>query len=46
MFGDFLVNQHESDKYLGQILYGGGLSVSVDATVRDRMGKIKGAIRK
>ena len=45
MFGDFLVNQHESDKYLGQILHGGGLNMSAEATVRDRMGKLKGATR-
>jgi hypothetical protein len=43
MFGDFLVKKHESDKYLGQILHGGGLGMSAEATVRERMGKIKGA---
>jgi hypothetical protein len=43
MFGDFPVKQRESDRYLGQILHGGGLCMSAEATVRERMGRIKGA---
>ena len=43
MFGDFLVKERVSDKYLGQVLHSGGLEDSALATVRERSGKIKGA---
>ena len=43
MFGDFPVKERVSDKYLGQVLHGGGLEDSALATVRDRAAKIKGA---
>ena len=43
MFGDFQVHQKESDKYLGQMLHGGGLDRSAEATVLERTGRIKGA---
>ena len=43
MFGQFTIKQKESDKYLGQVLHGGGLEESAAATVRERMGRIKGA---
>ena len=32
------------DKYLGQVLHEGGLTMSVQATIQERMGKVKGAI--
>ena len=41
-FGDFPVKERVSDKYLGQVLHGGGLDDSALATVRERAGKIKG----
>ena len=43
MFGNFEVKEKESDKYLGQVLHGGGLSESALATVKERAGRIKGA---
>ena len=43
MFGQFTIKQKESDKYLGQVLRGGGLEESAAATVRERLGRIKGA---
>ena len=43
MFGNFVVKERVSDKYLGQILHGGGLEQSALATVQDRAGRIKGA---
>ena len=43
MFGDFEVKERESDKYLGQILHGGGLDESALATAQERAGRIKGA---
>ena len=42
-FGDFPVKERVSDKYLGQVLHGGGLDDSALATVRGRAAKIKGA---
>ena len=43
MFGDFRLKQRESDRYLGQVLHGGGLDMSAEATVQERVGRIKGA---
>ena len=43
MFGGFAVKQKECDRYLGQMLHGAGLDKSAEATVQERMGKIKGA---
>ena len=43
MFGDFEVKERVSDKYLGQILHGGGLKESALATAKERAGRIKGA---
>ena len=40
----FEVKRKQQDKYLGQILHEGGLRKSVEATIKDRIGKIKGAI--
>ena len=42
-FGQFLVKQKEYDKYLGQVLHGGGLEQSAEATVQERSGRIRGA---
>ena len=44
-FGNFLVKQRGSDRYLGQILHGGGLDLSAEATILERQGRIKGATR-
>ena len=44
MFGKFEVARKQSDKYLGQVLHEGGLARSVQATIEERTGKIKGAI--
>merc|ERR1719319_2219890 len=44
MFGDFEVMKKEKDKYLGQVLHEGGLTMSVEATIMERMGKVKGGI--
>ena len=43
-FGEFEVKQKEQDKYLGQILHQEGLTKSVEATIKERSRKIKGAI--
>ena len=43
MFGDFMMKEKVSDKYLGQVLHGGGLEESALATVQERAGKIRGA---
>ena len=42
--GGFVVKRKQQDKYLGQILHEEGLRKSVEATIKDRIGKIKGAI--
>ena len=42
----FQVVRKERDKYLGQVLHGGGLAMSVKATIQERAGRIKGAIYK
>ena len=43
-FGRFKTKRKVSDKYLGQVLHEDGLAASVLATIKDRTGKIKGAI--
>ena len=43
VFGHFPVKQHVADRYLGQVLHGGGLDQSAKATVQERAGRIKGA---
>ena len=43
MFGEFKLKQKESDRYLGQVLHGGGLDQSAEATVQERTGRIRGA---
>ena len=43
-FGNFRVKQKCQDKYLGQVLNEEGLAKSVEATILDRTGKVKGAI--
>ena len=42
--GGFKVKRKECDKYLGQILHTEGNRASVEATIKDREGKVKGAI--
>ena len=42
-FGDFQVKQKVSDKYLGQVLHEGGLDQCAEATVQERVGRIRGA---
>ena len=44
VFGDFPAKRKSSDKYLGQILHEDGLEASVRETIKERTGKIKGAI--
>ena len=43
-FGDFPAKRKISDKYLGQIIHEGGLTASIEATILERTGKVKGAI--
>ena len=43
IFGDFVMKEKISDKYLGQVLHGGGLEESALATAQERAGKIRGA---
>ena len=43
MFGKFAVKEKLSDKYLGQVLHGGGLEQCALATVQERAGRVKGA---
>ena len=45
MFGEFAVQHREYDRYLGQILHGGGLDRSAEMTVTERVGRLKGATR-
>ena len=42
--GGFPVKRKESDRYLGQILHTDGNRASVNATISDREGKMKGAM--
>ena len=44
VFGDFPAKRKSCDKYLGQILHEDGLEASVKETIKERTGKIKGAI--
>ena len=43
-FGEFEARRKESDKYLGQVMHEGGLRRSVEATILERVGRIKGGI--
>ena len=43
-FGDFEVVRKESDLYLGQVLHQDGLARSIEATIKERMAKVKGGI--
>ena len=43
-FGDIPMKKMEQMKYLGDMLHEDGLTASVDATVMDRMAKVKGSI--
>ena len=43
MFGEIVTKQKVSDKYLADIIHQDGLAASVEATVKDRMGKITAA---
>ena len=43
MFGQFPVKQKEYIQYLGQTLHSGGLKSSAEATVLERIGRVKGA---
>ena len=43
VFGDFVMKEKISDKYLGQVLHGGGLEESALATVQERAGRVRGA---
>ena len=45
MLGDFPVKKKECDRYLGQMLHGGGLDRSAEATAQERVGRLKGATR-
>ena len=42
--GNFSVKRKEFDRYLGQILHTDGVRASVEATIAEREGKMKGAI--
>ena len=43
MFGDIVTKQKVVDKYLGDMIHCDGLSASVEATIKDRMGRITAA---
>ena len=43
-FGSVVTKMKTQDKYLGDIIHSDGLAASVEATVKDRSGKLKGAI--
>ena len=43
MFGDIMTKQKVVDKYLGDMIHCDGLSASVEATIKDRMGRITAA---
>ena len=45
MFNDFQTNQKVMDKWLGEVFHMDGLGASVEATVKDRQGKVKAAIQ-
>jgi hypothetical protein len=44
MFGDIVLKQKSVMKYLGDILIEDGLLASVEATITEREGKVKGSI--
>ena len=44
MFGDFQVKAEEEDVYLGDVISAQGLEASIEATIRKRLGKVKGAM--
>ena len=44
MFGGLVTKKKTVDKYLGDMFYGDGLEASVDATIDDRIGKIKASM--
>ena len=43
-FGGFMAARKVCDKYLGQMIHQDGLARSVEATITERLGKVKGAI--
>ena len=43
-FGSMVTKMKTQDKYLGDIIHSDGLGASVEATVKDRIGKVKGAM--
>ena len=43
-FGNFEVQRKDSDRYLGQVLHQDGLEMCVEATIKERLAKVKGAI--
>jgi hypothetical protein len=43
-FGEFIMKEKEQDIYLGDVLSSNGLEASVDATVKHRIGKVKGIV--
>ena len=45
MFNDFETKPKVMDKWLGEMFHMDGLGASVEATVNERMGKVKAAIR-
>ena len=42
--GKDILHEKDEEKYLGDVLSSGGLAESVQATVKERTGKVKGAI--
>ena len=44
MFGDFQVKLEKEEVYLGDVISARGLEASIEATIRKRLGKIKGAM--
>jgi hypothetical protein len=44
MFGGLVTKKKTVDKYLGDMFHGDGLEASVDATIDDRIGKIKASM--
>ena len=42
MFGDFIMKEKQHDVYLGDTLSGKGLAASVEDTITQRLGKVKG----
>ena len=44
MLGNIVMTEKKAEKYLGDILCSEGLRASTEATIKDRAGKVKGAI--